>query len=54
MRVERSSMVLVSLHEETGELGLAICSLPCEDTAGRQPSVNPEACFHQTPDLWAS
>ena len=33
MRAEPLSVVLVSSYEQTGELGLALCSLPCEDTA---------------------
>ena len=33
MRVGPLPGVLVSSYEETGEPGLTLCSLPCEDTA---------------------
>lgn len=42
------------IRKDTREIASSSCSLPCEDTARRQPSANQEVGPQQTPDPPAS
>lgn len=43
---------ICAVIKETPRIAL-LPLLPCEDTAGRQLSMNQEEAFHQTPNLHA-